>query len=70
MLIDADRLSEIMIVIAGVVLTLLIGGALLYWIDREWRHLDAQQRRQDTIPPPSDTPDPADDPSTVQPPED
>ncbi|MFQ5805814.1 MAG: hypothetical protein ACE5I3_05120 [Phycisphaerae bacterium] len=35
----------ILIVAAGALLTLLIGGALLFWIDREWRDLDARQRQ-------------------------
>lgn len=43
---DADRLAEIVIVAVGVVFTFLVGGALWYWIDQEWRELDAGQRRQ------------------------
>jgi hypothetical protein len=37
--------EQVMIVAAGVVLTLLLGGALLHWIDQEWRKLDVRQRR-------------------------
>ena len=40
-----EILTQMLIVAAGVLLTLLIGGGLLYWIDREWRELDARQRR-------------------------
>lgn len=38
--------ESILIVAAGALLTLLIGGVLLYWIDREWRDLDARRRGQ------------------------
>ncbi len=37
--------EQVAIVAAGAVLTLLLGVALLYWIDQEWRTLDARQRR-------------------------
>lgn len=37
--------EHVAIVVAGVVLTLLLGGVLLYWIDQEWRKLDARHRR-------------------------
>jgi hypothetical protein len=57
--------EQIVIVIAGAVLTLLLGGALLYWIDQEWRTLDARPRagsdtserrsiERQSRPPPSD----------------
>jgi membrane protein YqaA with SNARE-associated domain len=42
--------EQVVIVVAGAALTLLLGGALLYWIDREWRKLDARHRRGDTTP--------------------
>ena len=34
---DATEISEILIVAAGAVLTLVLGGALVYWIDQECR---------------------------------
>jgi membrane protein YqaA with SNARE-associated domain len=37
--------EQVVIVVAGAALTLLLGAAVLYWIDREWRELDAQHRR-------------------------
>lgn len=36
--------EQIVIVVAGAVLTLLLGGVVLYWVDQEWRRLDAQHR--------------------------
>ncbi len=35
-----SSIEQIVIVVAGVVVTLLLGWALLYWIDQEWRKLD------------------------------
>lgn len=42
----AESITEILIVAIGGAITLLLAGALLYWIDREWRSLDAQHRQQ------------------------
>jgi hypothetical protein len=49
----AEKTGELVIVAAGALLTLLLGGALLYWIDRERRDLDAQRRqvRDDSLRP-------------------
>ena len=38
--------EQILIVVAGTLLTLLIGGALVYWIDRERRELNTHRRRR------------------------
>jgi hypothetical protein len=66
---DADQYAEILIVAAGVVLTLLIGGALWYWIDREWRELDARHRRHRERAIPPRAPDDLNEPSPPTPPE-
>ena len=42
----AERIADIVIVASGVLITLLIAAALLYWIGQEWRGLDAEQRRE------------------------
>ncbi len=54
---------------AGAVITLLIGGAVLYWIDQEWRDLRRRRPpvarpvqptppkpREDPLPPPAEHP--------------
>ena len=35
-----SSIEQIVIVAAGVVVTLLLGWLLLFWIDQEWRKLD------------------------------
>lgn len=47
--------TEYLWVAGGVILTLAIGLALLYWIDQEWRTLDQKRPRSDVPPvPPAD----------------
>ena len=47
----------------GIVLVpALLGGMLLYWIDREWRNLDARHREPDNA---SARPDEKDEPDNV-----
>ena len=36
--------EQVVIVVAGAALTLLLGGVVLYWVDREWRKLDGQHQ--------------------------
>jgi hypothetical protein len=60
--------ERILIVVAGALLTLLIGGALVYWIDREWRDLDARQRRRRDASRPPDPQEKPDKPPADQPP--
>jgi len=41
-------LADILLAAAGAAVTLLIGGAVLYWIEQEWRAAD---RREIATPP-------------------
>lgn len=58
----AEKATEILIVASGALITLLLGGMLLYWIDREWRNLDARHREPDNA---SARPDEKDEPDNV-----
>jgi hypothetical protein len=58
----AEKTTEILIVASGALITLLLGGTLLYWIDREWRSLDAPHREPDNA---SARPDEKDEPDNV-----
>ncbi len=60
--------EDILIVVAGTLLTLLIGGALVYWVDREWRDLDARHRRRRDASLPPDLQDKPDEPPVDEPP--
>jgi hypothetical protein len=66
--VDVGVAAEILIVVVGVLLTLLIFGALLYWINQQWLRLDARQRRERNDARPPESPDQADESSRGRPP--
>ena len=67
--VDPQSVTEMLIVAAGGILTLLIGGALLYWIEKEWRDLDARQRGRGQPAEDADLGRRCDDPASGQPPQ-
>jgi hypothetical protein len=66
--VDVGLVTEIAIVVVGLFFTLLIFGALLYWIDQQWLRLDARQRRERDDARPPESPDQADESSRGRPP--